>query len=253
MYAAGKSWCKPCDKKFCWRTQEKLTKRTPTYYFPRTSVKEFVSLACVRTYVREVRHLSHAAYLWDCLLSFLLLNVCILVSALTSLHNRVSNWAVILRSLLWRFFTKPPFLQDKLCCKSYLAPQLHTDDNRDKRHRYLIFLRSQNLCFVSNYFSSLSSNGDSHADAPWCWLISFNLTLSAGQSKIISNKLVAYNWRFLFFIWFLIFSMSLLARKCCFVFHVTFQCLIDRLSLFGTDYLISHNIYCMKIILLSPK
>ena len=62
----------------------------------------------------------------------------------TSWHTWSIRFAVILRKWLCLNVIKPPFLLDKLCWRSYFAPQLHIFGKHDNGHLYRIFTRSQN-------------------------------------------------------------------------------------------------------------
>ena len=68
---------------------------------------------------------------------------------------------------------KQTFLHVKLCWRSYVATQLHIFGKRDNGLRYRIFTRSQNSCFDKQHSSSFTGRVDSHADAPFSWLITF--------------------------------------------------------------------------------
>ena len=68
-------------------------------------------------------------------------------STRTLAHTWSVRYAVMLLKWLCLNATKPPFLHDKLCWRSYFAPQLHIIGKRDNGHPYHIFMRSQNFCF----------------------------------------------------------------------------------------------------------
>ena len=102
----------------------------------------------------------------------------------TSWHTWSIRFAVILRKWLCLNVIKPPFLLDKLCWRSYFAPQLHIFGKHDNGHLYRIFTRSQNSFFDRLYPFSFSGRVDSHVDAHFSWLILFKQILLVGKSII---------------------------------------------------------------------
>ena len=91
------------------------------------------------------------------------------------------NSYILLRKWLCLSDTKPLFLYDKLCWRSYFAPQLHIFGKRDNGDLYRIFMRSQNSCFDKLYPFSFSGRVESHIDAPFSWLILFKQILLVGK------------------------------------------------------------------------
>ena len=70
------------------------------------------------------------------------------IGSTRTLHTWLSNWAVMLQSLLWCSVVTNYLFYRLNCCKSDLEPQLHTNGSCYKGYQYLILMRSQNSCFV---------------------------------------------------------------------------------------------------------
>ena len=120
-------------------------------------------------------------------------------STYTWWHTWSIRFAVKLRKWLCLHVIKPHFLHDKLCWRSYFAPQLHIFVKLDNDHPYRIFARSQNSYFDKLYHSCFSNRVDSHVDAPFSLLNLFKQILLVGKSiiKLWSFSVLRCNFYFL--------------------------------------------------------
>ena len=116
---------------------------------------------------------------------------CSTILILTSLVTWLSNSVVSFLIWLCLRVLKLSFLQDKACCTSFWAPQIHWVGSSYNDQLYLNFSKSENSCLFKQYHLSFKGNFDNHIDAPFSWCMSFNFSFS-WDKKIVLHLTVAY-------------------------------------------------------------